>query len=179
MLLLYNILSALGPCWEMILVYLVLGLFTPQVSLRTTPSASPSGCCRIHPGRRSLSGSSLTATSSPRWGWLLTVSQNPSTPLSYKGGEILSWSSSRHTLVKDLQNFLQLLPNTWCTSAWTTEERFRSWRSISRRFTSCSTGVFIRWDEILGLFGSINSVCLVGFSRWSLWSIIHLTAGVG
>lgn len=48
--------------------------FIRLASLQNTPSAWPSGSCRIHPGSPSLSGSSQTMTSSPRWEWCWTVS---------------------------------------------------------------------------------------------------------
>lgn len=50
------------------------GSSTPPASLRSTPSASPSACCRTRPGSPSPCGSSPTRTSSPRWGWCWTVS---------------------------------------------------------------------------------------------------------
>lgn len=59
--------------WSIILSHLS-GLSTLQVSLQSTPSASPSACYSIHPGSPLLSGSSLTLTSSQRWEWCLTVS---------------------------------------------------------------------------------------------------------
>lgn len=52
----------------------LLGSSILRASLQSTPSASPSACCRIHPGSHLPSGNWRTMISSPRWEWFWTVS---------------------------------------------------------------------------------------------------------